>query len=116
MLLIYEQLLTFHPNNSLTRYLRAYLINTSPEILVSVVAVSAAPAMMSSPTKASAVTATPVMTTAPTEISVGPVSVIAIWPISVRLVAIIEAVIRTISIISYGVTIRIGINGATLYY
>ena len=62
---------------------------------------------MSSPAMASA---TPVMAAAPTEMSVRPVSVI-----SVRPVTIIEAVIRTLSVISYGGAIRIGINGAALH-
>jgi hypothetical protein len=58
------------------------------------------------------------MSAAPAEMSVRPVYVIAIGPISIisiRLVAMIEAIIRTISVISYG-AIRIGINGAALYY
>jgi hypothetical protein len=65
---------------------------------------------------------TPVITTTPTEISVRLVTIIAIWPIVrliamvtirpiVRLVAII--IIRSISVVSYGAAVSIGISDAT---
>jgi len=64
---------------------------------------------------------TPVITATPPEISVGLVTIIAIWPIVrpitivaippiVRLVAIIEIIRRSISVVSHGAAVRVGIS------